>query len=220
MNPNTFLELHFPLSGTTCPSDNGFPLYSAVCKKSSELHAIKSIAIHTLRGMRTRRGIIRLIPNEFLRVRLPAEYIPQVYKLAGAKLDVGGHQIRCGVPTVHMLKPASRLRARLVVIKSKFGLNDHSTFLEAANRQLRQLDIAGNAQVERDGNTAEEAHYARRVLSIHNVVIPGYGLIVDDLSESDSIKLQSVGLGGRRHMGAGIFVPVGDDTDGRTFDES
>jgi CRISPR-associated endonuclease/helicase Cas3 len=35
----------------------------------------------------------------------------------------------------------------------------------------------------------------------------GFGLKVRDLCDDDSIKLQERGLGGKRRMGCGIFVP-------------
>jgi len=35
----------------------------------------------------------------------------------------------------------------------------------------------------------------------------GYGVEVTDLSESDSIKLQQQGIGGKRKMMCGVFVP-------------
>ncbi|MFM8300877.1 MAG: type I-MYXAN CRISPR-associated protein Cas6/Cmx6 [Microcystis aeruginosa] len=37
----------------------------------------------------------------------------------------------------------------------------------------------------------------------------GFALAIFDLSEEDSIKLQIHGLGGKRRMGCGVFVPLG-----------
>ncbi|MFN5763400.1 MAG: type I-MYXAN CRISPR-associated protein Cas6/Cmx6, partial [Pseudanabaena sp.] len=38
--------------------------------------------------------------------------------------------------------------------------------------------------------------------------IVGYGVVVEGLSDEDSIKLQSIGMGGRKHFGCGWFYPV------------
>lgn len=35
----------------------------------------------------------------------------------------------------------------------------------------------------------------------------GYGVKVSDLSEADSVKLQQQGIGGKRKMMCGVFVP-------------
>jgi CRISPR-associated protein Cas6 len=38
--------------------------------------------------------------------------------------------------------------------------------------------------------------------------ILGFGLTLKNLSPEDSMKILTHGLGGRRHMGCGIFSPV------------
>jgi CRISPR-associated protein Cas6 len=57
-----------------------------------------------------------------------------------------------------------------------------------------------------DGERAGEPK--RRVVRIKGVAITGYSLLVTELSAADSIKLQESGLGGRRHLGCGFFVPA------------
>jgi CRISPR-associated endonuclease/helicase Cas3 len=63
---------------------------------------------------------------------VPVEFIPRCLPLAGKPLDLSGHRIRIGVPTVHALTPAATLIARLVTIK---GFKDPVPFLDAARRR-------------------------------------------------------------------------------------
>jgi CRISPR-associated protein Cas6 len=42
---------------------------------------------------------------------------------------------------------------------------------------------------------------------VRQYVVVGFGVEVTGLSDEDSIKLQICGLGGKRKMGCGIFVP-------------
>ena len=46
----------------------------------------------------------------------------------------------------------------------------------------------------------------RRTLRIKDKEVVGYEMLVETLSANESLALQEHGLGGRRQMGAGVFV--------------
>jgi CRISPR-associated protein Cas6 len=48
----------------------------------------------------------------------------------------------------------------------------------------------------------------RRTLRIKDKEVVGYEVVVEGLTAAESITLQETGLGGRRHMGCGIFSPL------------
>jgi len=48
----------------------------------------------------------------------------------------------------------------------------------------------------------------RRVMRIKDKTIVGFQVVVAELTAEESITLQEHGLGGRRRMGCGIFVPL------------
>ena len=48
----------------------------------------------------------------------------------------------------------------------------------------------------------------RRTLRVQDRVVVGYAVEVHGLSAPDSIRLQSLGIGGRRRFGCGIFIPA------------
>jgi CRISPR-associated protein Cas6 len=89
---------------------------------------------------------------------------------------------------------------RIVTIK-KF--TEPEPFLDAAQRQLTQLGIAAVLEFPRDGHTR-----SRRIITVHGHKVVGFSLAAHGLNDEDSIKLQSVGLGGRRVMGCGMFNPI------------
>ncbi len=115
--------------------------------------------------------------------------------LSGQKLDLAGRTLRLGVPQVFPLVPAERLRSRLVTIK---GFLDEETFTLAIRRQLEQLVSSpiSFTQVRK-----------RRTIRIKEKEIVGYELIIGQLTPEESLEIQFHGLGGRRHLGCGIFVP-------------
>jgi len=95
---------------------------------------------------------------------------------------------------------ASSLYARIVTIKP---FTEPEPFLEAARRQLMTLGIDATLELPRDGRTRY-----RRIICIHGKKVVGFSLVVHGLSDQDSITLQSLGLGGRRTMGCGLFNPI------------
>ena len=72
-------------------------------------------------------------------------------------------------------------------------------FLAAAKRQLAQLGISGQAYL-----------CTRRTLRVRDQQIVGFEMGVTQLTAEESLTLQEQGLGGRRKMGCGVFVPWGE----------
>jgi CRISPR-associated protein Cas6 len=109
-----------------------------------------------------------------------------------------------GVPRVRSLIPAPALIARIVTIK-KFITP--APFLEAVRRQLDALGIAGEAQLPLTKVGKRQGTPHRHVIRIKGKQVVGFAVQVAGLTADESIRLQEHGLGGRRTMGAGFFVP-------------
>ena len=110
------------------------------------------------------------------------------------RLVVAGDSLRVGVPHVQALRPAPVLAARLVTTRNG---QDEQRFDREIIRQLSELGI-----------TAPPSRGRRRVLRIKDKTVIGYGVRIEGLSTAESLRLQEHGLGGRRKMGCGMFVPV------------
>ncbi|CAN5443233.1 hypothetical protein BH20ACI3_BH20ACI3_19630 [soil metagenome] len=133
------INVSFSLSGKQLPADHGYLLYSAISKSSSSLHGIDWLAIELISGFPSGRGVIDLPGRDAtLRLRIPADLYRDVLPLAGKRLDIGGHQIRLGLPVARPLEPAPSLYARVVTIK-KF--TEPEPFLEAVSRQADSLEF-------------------------------------------------------------------------------
>lgn len=195
-----YVELSFGITGETLPADHGYGLYSAISHICPELHQQKGISLQTITGIPDKQGKIYLTDKSRLRIRLPGDKVPLVYRLAGQQLTIGIHRIKILIPQIFSLQPAERLRSRIVTIK-KFL--EPEGFLEAAKRQLNILGIRGTALIPT--NMAGEPD--RKTIKIKQYSVVGFGLEVTDLGEEDSINLQIHGLGGKHHMGCGVFSP-------------
>ncbi|MGH9961803.1 MAG: type I-MYXAN CRISPR-associated protein Cas6/Cmx6, partial [Pyrinomonadaceae bacterium] len=84
---------------------------------------------------------------------------------------------------------------------------DLEMFLSAVRKQLAAVGVVGDVHIDstRDQHGLERS---RRVLHIKDRSVIGYAVSVSGLSDDESVKLQVIGLGGRRRMGCGVFVPI------------
>ena len=188
-----YVDLAFRLNGSTIPVDHGYALYAALSRIIPDIHHAEAIGVQPIRGIYTGNGVLHLSDSSRLVLRLPDESIRSYLKLAGKRLEVANHHVSVGVPEVRMLLPVARLRARLVTIK---GFLEEKDFLEAVKRQLQNLDIACEALLGQ-----------RRTLQIKQKQVVGFEVFIVQLTAEESLILQENGLGGRRRMGCGIFVP-------------
>jgi CRISPR-associated protein Cas6 len=196
-----YVDLSFPIIGETLPADHGYGLYAALTHWKEAIHHLEGLSIQTIAGIPDKQGKIFLSDGSRLRIRLPYDKVPLVYDLAGKSLTIGSHSIQLGIPQIYLLQPTSRLKSRIVVIK---GYQEPEPFLEAVLRQLEDLEIQGTVIPVNEQGEAE-----RKTIKIKRFTVVGFTVGVFDLSDEDSIKLQIHGLGGKRRMGCGVFVPFG-----------
>jgi CRISPR-associated protein Cas6 len=183
------------------PVDHGYALYGAVSRVLPTVHTENGVAIHPISGRQFGDGLLMLMPWSTLTLRLPADQIPAVLPLAGKSLQIGDTSLRIGVPQVYALEPATALRSRLVVIKVSHinpGQVTEEQFTAAARKQLDTLGIAPEARLTLG---------KRRTLRVKDAEIVGYEVLVEGLTAEESLALQEAGLGGKHHMGCGVFVP-------------
>ena len=186
------VDLAFRLMGTRIPVDHGYTLFAAVNRLVPELHDAQDIGLHPIRGRFDGNGCLVLSPASRLVIRVPDDRIREFLKLAGKTLEVDGNRFLVGVPEVRALRPAAVLYARLVTIK---GFMEAEAFIEAAKRQLETMGVTIALQLGE-----------RRTFRIKDKQVVGFELLATELDAEDSIKLQEIGIGGRRRMGCGVFV--------------
>lgn len=196
-----FVELSFPAQGKSLPADHNYGAYSTLSRLIPGLHRDSSVSLLTAPGFPNYQGEISLTKQSCFKIRVPVAKIPLIYPLAGKRVSIGKHEIQLGIPTISMLRPATTLRARIVIIK---GYMEPELFLQAAQRQLDQLGILGRLSIPLD----HKGLPSRKTIKIKRYTVVGFTTEVADLSTEDSLKLQVYGLGGKRRMGCGVFVSV------------
>ncbi len=208
-----YINITFPLQGNKLPADHAYALYACVTKALPNLHGASWLAVEMISGIPWDKGIIAL-PRKgaMLHLRIPADKFASVLPLAGKRLDIEGHILCLGIPFARPLTPASSVYARVVTIKNH---TEPDTFLEAATRKLAQININATLELPRNGRTR-----TRRIVTIHDKKVVGFSLVAHGLNDEDSIKLQTIGIGGRRTMGCGIFNPISKTLDSGAKNEA
>jgi len=197
------LEVAFPVMlGAKISSLHGYSLYSALKKRLSWIGECPLTSISSITGIGDGKGLIETQEFSRLLIRTPLAKASLFYGLAGQTLTVGQGQISLKVPTIAPLMPKSTLKARIVIFHLHDGRDEvpPDRFLVVATRKLAEYGINGRISLLLRNGALD-----RKILLVNAQKIPGDGVQVTGLSESDSLKLQEVGLGGKKKMGAGFF---------------
>jgi CRISPR-associated protein Cas6 len=180
------------------PIQHQYPLLAALSRLVPEIHHRAGLGIHPIRGSAVAVGQLELTPVSAVTIRTQAEYLPKLLPISGKRLDLAGFPIRLGVAQVLALTVCESLHSRLVTIK---GYMEADGFLPAVRRQLDTMTVRPSVHVELG---------SRRVLRVKSQMIVGYDVTLRGLDDDESIRLQEQGLGGRRHLGCGLFVRADD----------
>jgi CRISPR-associated protein Cas6 len=198
------VDCKLDVKGDLLHIDHAYELFSALSRKQTILHdpSLK-IGIFGINGSLDRKNktILHLSDKSKLRLRLPIQDIGIVYRLEGQSLIVGNHELQLGEVKISLLNPLPTLTSRLIVIKNA---TEPDLFLGACQRQIDEMNITGDIAL--DDRSDGQAKY--KTIKVRGFTVRGFGLTVTNLKLIDSLILQQEGLGGKRKMGCGMFVPV------------
>ena len=202
--PDDIVDLAFAISCRCLPLDHAHTLSSALCEALPWLAHEPGAGVHLIHGAESGNGwyrpedperdVLYLSRRTRMILRLPKARVADARALDGRELDVAGYALHIGEATVRSLSTLPTLFARYVVADTAQG---EEGFLEDSAAQLREAGIpvrkllCGRSHPLR---TPEGAIFTR-------------SLMVADLDAEQSVRLQQRGLGRRRVMGCGLFIP-------------
>ena len=190
------IEAAFRVQGDSIPVDHGYALYAALSRLPNAgawLHRSEVVAIHPIRGQYVGNGLLKLTDRSRLILRLPAAELPHILPLVGKTIEIDSHSLSIGVPQTTLLRPAAVLYAHSVTTRNG---QDEARFDAEIQRQIAALEVH-----------AKPTRGKRKVIRIKDKTVVAHALLISELSADDSIHLQEAGLGGRRKMGCGLFIP-------------
>ncbi len=190
------MRLLFTVYGQSVPVDHGEALYAALCQAQPRLHELDNLSISPILQADAIGNKLFLGRKSHFCVQVSQPDIPMVVGLAGRTYRIRNDSIRLGPPSVNMLYPAKNLHSRFVTTKNT---DTEEAMREKLLDYLRLHESAGEVQVRR-----------RRVMTIHYKKIVGFGVVLSQLEDNVSLRIQREGLFGRRRYTAGVFLPVGE----------
>jgi CRISPR-associated protein Cas6 len=184
------IDIAFAIDGGQLPAEHARALADALERALPWASDTPILGVHPLKLARG-GGQALLSGRTRLTLRVPRERADEVADLAGAELPLPGGRLRLGAAQARELLPWGTLYAHCV---SAGDSADELTFLQAAQAELEALGVRGRVI----------CGLARRGA---DGTVEGYGVMVDQLSATDSVTLQCHGLGAGRRVGLGVFVP-------------
>ena len=196
------VDLVFKTNCKALPVDHAYTLYQSVKQVLPWVEA-PGVGLHTIHVVASGNGWMRPEdPDELLylskrtrfSLRVPKERISDAEKLSGVELDVAGNKLTVYDMNIKQLESFETLFSRYLVADDD---NDEEKFLADVFEQLKALDI-----------------HARKMMCGRETLIKSpdgeiktRSLMLADLDDEASIKLQQTGLGSLQHMGCGLFIP-------------
>lgn len=206
------VDVIFQCNGSSIPRDHGYSLYGAISRIVPTMHQSKAVGIFPIRGSSAGDGTLLLNDRSTLRVRLPANQLPALLPLAGKTLELDGHRLRLGVPHVAALIPAAVLASSFVLIKlahaDAAGQITPDAFLAAAKKKLEELNVQATPALQLIQSGGRAGQVRRKIMRVKDQTHVGFAMVVQGLTADESILLQEQGMGGRRVMGCGLFLPL------------
>ncbi|MBI5496581.1 MAG: type I-MYXAN CRISPR-associated protein Cas6/Cmx6 [Deltaproteobacteria bacterium] len=198
------VDVAFPVQGAKVPLDHGYALFSALSRIIPALHSMTSLGVHPIRGVKTERGHLTLRAGSSVTLRIRPTELGGLMSLIGKTLELDGNTITLLPPRIWPVRPVAALKAHIVTIKNH---TERATFVDALRVQLAATPDLGQ-DPQSINVVVPEVKQGRRIMTIAGKKVVGFAVGLDGLTVTASLAVQRHGLGGRRHMGAGLFQPA------------
>lgn len=202
--PDDIVDVQFAIKCKCLPLEHMQALSDTLHKTLPWLEAEKLAGIHPIYGAESGNGWERpKDPNELLyfsrrqkmTLRLPKERLEAADNLVGQTLNVAGYEFEVGKSTIKKLSDLPTTFCRAVMIESSMPEDD---FLQWAYEELQLLDISVQKMMAGTERIVKLPENKERVTR---------SLMVADLEQAESVRLQQYGLGEGRKLGCGLFMP-------------
>lgn len=142
--------------------------------------------------------LIYLSRRQKMMLRLPKERLTEAENLVGETITVAGYDLEIGKCTIKKLSDLPTAFCRSIMLNDKMDEND---FLQWAFNELKLLDIAVNKMMAGKQRVVQLPNGGERITR---------SLMVAELKQAESVRLQQHGMGDGRKLGCGLFMPQKD----------
>jgi len=220
--PDTVADLSFKLISKQVPLDHAQALSDALLNILPWIKDEPQAGIHMIHGASTGNGwnrpeddsegaCIYLSKRSRMFIRMPKTRYPEMDKLIGKSINLGGHDVTFGEYQVKPLTALGTLFCRYVIV------GDNETEDEFVGRVATELNAMGI-------NLTKALCGIGHHFKLTNRVTKTMSIMVADLDPEDAVTLQQTGIGEGRTAGFGLFVAhkgikaIGDMSEMQHFD--
>ncbi|MDH5395399.1 MAG: type I-MYXAN CRISPR-associated protein Cas6/Cmx6 [Gammaproteobacteria bacterium] len=205
--PDDVVDVSFAIKCKCLPLEHMHALSESLHDALPWLEEEKLAGIHPIYGAESGNGWVRPEdPNELLyfsrrqkmTLRLPKERLTEADTLIGQTLSVAGYDLEIGKSSVKKLSDLPTNFCRSVMTEQSMGEDD---FLNWAYAELKSLNITVRKMM---------AGKERVVTLPHGEDLVTRSLMLAELEQAESVRLQQHGIGGGRKLGCGLFLPQKD----------
>ena len=191
---NNLVEFLFNIEGSLIPRNYHYCLYAALTSivpqlKENPEWALGRISNTSIFDDRT----IRLTQST-LKMRCQKELIVLIAALFNCEINLGKESISLKLEKGYELQPQSNLAAWISIKTDNNREPDPLRFAVSLGKQLAKLDIDTLPTIGR-----------KELLIVKKQPCAVYPVMFSSLRPTESLILQSQGLGGRNHLGCGFF---------------
>jgi len=200
---NDVTDIVFQINCRTLPVDHAWALSEAVQQVLPWIASEPGAGVHTIHVAESGNGWMRpdnaddllyLSRRTKLQLRVPDHRVDAAHSLVGQTLQVAGHALTVEKATLKPLSAFSTVFSRYVVTGDG---QDENAFLASMVQELGALGI----------RPIKMLCGIERVLASPDGPIRTRSLMIADLTLTESLRLQQLGLGPLRHVGCGLFLP-------------
>ncbi len=202
--PDTIFDVMFAMDCKSLPIDHAWALSQQLLKHLPWMTDYEGAGIHQIHVAESNNGWVRpedgdalLFPSKRskMSLRIPAEKYLEVQQLVGKIIDFEGHKIKLGKIKKKSLGNSGVIFARYVLLKDNQSESDFLT------------EIAAEIKQKTNTNVKKMLCGKSHIIKTPDVSLKAIHLMIADLDDETSIKIQQQGLGQGRKLGCGLFLP-------------
>ncbi len=205
--PDDVIDLSYVVKCKCLPLEHMQELYDSLSEVLPQLKDDKFAGIHPINGSESGNGwersndpneLIYLSRRQKMTIRLSKEYLAEAENLVGQTINVAGYDVELGKTSIKKLSDLPTTVCRSIMIDSRM---DEDDFLQWAFDELKALDITVQKMMAGKERAVQLPNGGERITR---------SLMVAELKQAESVRLQQHGLGEGRKLGCGIFLPQKD----------